>query len=214
MIEIGSRARSQPSPPQVVFEALTRPDRDAARPWLDLLGDESAPEVIASDSPRSVTWSSIWSKRPDAVIRFDLAGDSTGTDLRWTLLVDEPVPDASRTGHVRKRLNQASRRRGASVRARATPARSGATPRVQRTVRPSDLDSPSGFRTHSSDSARADPAADRTNRLCRAAAPYSSAANRARARPCGPRGIPGRCSRSGGAGTFESAVRRPGTAWA
>ncbi len=29
-----------------------------------------------------------------------------GTDLRWTLYVDEPVPDQSLTGHMRKRLNE------------------------------------------------------------------------------------------------------------
>ena len=106
MIEIGSRARSQPPPPHVVYEALTHPNRDPSRPWLDLLDDERAPKVIASDSPWSVTWSSIWDKRPDAVIRFDLLGDSRGTDLRWTLLVEQPVPDESLTGHMRKRLNQ------------------------------------------------------------------------------------------------------------
>lgn len=65
-----------------------------------------APKVIASNRPLSVTWSSIWDKRPDALIRFDLDGDSNGTDLRWTLLVEEPLPDDSLTGHMRKRLNQ------------------------------------------------------------------------------------------------------------
>lgn len=29
-----------------------------------------------------------------------------GSDLRWTLLVEEPLPDASRLGHLRKRINQ------------------------------------------------------------------------------------------------------------
>ena len=106
MIEIGSRARSQAPPPQIVFEALTDPNRDPSRPWLDLLEDEIAPEVVASDPPWSVTWSSIWNNRPDAVIRFDLAGGSNGTQLRWTLLVEEPAPDPSLTGHMRKRLNE------------------------------------------------------------------------------------------------------------
>ena len=46
--------------------------------------------------------------RPDAIVRFDLPPDSNGygTDLRWTLLVDEPTPDASLVGHMRKRINQ------------------------------------------------------------------------------------------------------------
>jgi hypothetical protein len=44
---------------------------------------------------------------PDAVIRFDLPQDGgCGTDLRWTLHVDEPVPDDALLGHMRKRLNE------------------------------------------------------------------------------------------------------------
>ncbi|HYZ55417.1 MAG TPA: hypothetical protein VE733_18205 [Streptosporangiaceae bacterium] len=40
-------------------------------------------------------------------MRFDLPADGgQGTDLRWTLLVDEPMPDAALVGHMRKRLNQ------------------------------------------------------------------------------------------------------------
>ncbi|WP_375488761.1 hypothetical protein [uncultured Jatrophihabitans sp.] len=106
MIEIGSRARSQPPPPHIVHEALTTPDRDPSRPWLDLLDDEQAPKIIASDPPTSITWSSIWTKRPDAVIRFDLPGDRNGTNLRWTLLVNDPIPDDALIGHMRKRVNQ------------------------------------------------------------------------------------------------------------
>jgi hypothetical protein len=29
-----------------------------------------------------------------------------GTDLRWVLLVDEPTPDASLLGHMRRRINE------------------------------------------------------------------------------------------------------------
>jgi hypothetical protein len=40
-------------------------------------------------------------------IHFDLADSPDGgTDLRWTLHHDEPVPDASAVGHLRKRLNE------------------------------------------------------------------------------------------------------------
>ncbi|MBL7501162.1 hypothetical protein I6A84_10820 [Frankia sp. CNm7] len=107
MIEIGSRRRGQPAPPHVVFEALTNPDRDPARPWLTLLRDERRPRVVTARPPDVLVWSSLWPKRPDATIHFDLprAGDG-GTDLRWTLYVDEPIPDASTVGHMRKRLNQ------------------------------------------------------------------------------------------------------------
>jgi len=43
----------------------------------------------------------------DAVIRFELPMDSEGqgTDLTWTLLVDEPEPEPALIGHLRKRLN-------------------------------------------------------------------------------------------------------------
>jgi hypothetical protein len=108
MIVIGSRARSQPAPPHVLFEALTNPDRDSARPWLELLDDEVRPQIVRADAPALVVWSSLWAKRPDAVLRFDLPPDSggQGTDLRWTLTVAEPVPPDPLVGHLRKRVNQ------------------------------------------------------------------------------------------------------------
>lgn len=106
MIEIGSRRRSQPAPPHVVFEALTEPDRDPSRPWLELLEDEQRPTVLHSEAPSTLTWSSLWTKRPDAVVRFDLPGGRAGTDLRWTFFVDEPAPGDALVGHMRKRLNQ------------------------------------------------------------------------------------------------------------
>ena len=106
MREIGSRAKNQPPPPHVVFESLTEPDRPGGRPWLALLHDEHPPEVLQAREPDLVVWGSLWDRRPDARVRFDLAADTDGTLLRWTLLVDEPVPDAALTGHLRKRLNQ------------------------------------------------------------------------------------------------------------
>ena len=39
-MEIGSRRRSQPAPPHVVFEAPQESDRVPFRPWLTLLDDE------------------------------------------------------------------------------------------------------------------------------------------------------------------------------
>jgi hypothetical protein len=107
VLEAGTRQRSQPAPTRVVFEALTDPDRDPARPWLHLLDDEQPPQVVESQSPHLVVWSSLWAKRPDARIRFDLTLDETsGSKVRWTLLVAEPVPDQSMLGHMRKRLNE------------------------------------------------------------------------------------------------------------
>ncbi|OAA24427.1 hypothetical protein UG55_103071 [Frankia sp. EI5c] len=91
----------------MVFEALTEPDRDQGRPWLILLADEQRPQVLAATRPTELTWSSLWPRRPDAVIRFGLERSADGgTDLRWILHVEEPVPDDSLAGHLRKRLNQ------------------------------------------------------------------------------------------------------------
>jgi hypothetical protein len=107
VIEIGNRSRNQPPPPHIVFEALTQPDRDSARPWLELLDDERRPQILRIAEPSTVVWSSLWVKRPDAVVEFELSSDgSNGTDLRWRLLVDEPVPHDALVGHMRKRLNQ------------------------------------------------------------------------------------------------------------
>ena len=108
MIEAGSRKRHQAPPPRILFEALTEPDRDPARPWLRLLDDEHPPRILQTEAPALVLWSSLWTRRPDALVRFDLpaAPDRPGTDLCWTLLVDEPLPDAPLLGHLRQRLNR------------------------------------------------------------------------------------------------------------
>ncbi|MGC5382701.1 hypothetical protein ACPXB1_29935 [Micromonospora sp. DT68] len=107
MLEAGSRTRSQPPPPAIVFEALTNPDRDPTRPWLCLLDDEQTPQILHAEHPHLVLWSSLWPRRPDAQVRFDLAPDGTqGTQLRWTLWVAEPLPDPPLLGHLRKRLNE------------------------------------------------------------------------------------------------------------
>jgi hypothetical protein len=106
MEEIGSRRRNQPAPPAVVFDDLCDPKPRAVRPWLLLLDDEITPTVIESHRPDKVVWSSLWVKPPDARVQFDLEDGDGGTDLRWTLYVDEPVPDPPLTGHMRKRMNE------------------------------------------------------------------------------------------------------------
>ncbi|MBB5160398.1 hypothetical protein HNP02_000326 [Mycobacterium sp. AZCC_0083] len=106
MVMIGSRQRSQPAPPWAIFDDLCDPNRQPSRPWLLLLDEEIAPAVLESDRSRHVVWSSLWLKRPDARLHFDLVPADRGTELRWTLYVDEPVPDASLTGHMRKRIGE------------------------------------------------------------------------------------------------------------
>jgi hypothetical protein len=106
MTEVGSRQRNQPAPPWVVFEDLCDPNRQPVRAWLHLLTDEIAPAVVDSDRPHRVVWSSLWSQRPDASVRFDLAAGRGGTDLRWTLCLDEPLPDAVFIRHMCKRIGE------------------------------------------------------------------------------------------------------------
>lgn len=105
-IEAGRRCRSQPAPPHIVAASLITPDSDPARPWLKLLDDEQRPDVVEAALPALVVWSSLWPKRPDALVRFELTADGGGTHLCWALMLDEPLPDASTLGHFRKRLNQ------------------------------------------------------------------------------------------------------------
>jgi hypothetical protein len=106
VIEIGRRERNQPAPPHIVFAALSNPDEDPNRPWLELLDDEQRPRVIRAEPPSLLIWSSLWVKRPDATLRFDLLPGQGGTNLCWTLCVDEPAPDDALIGHMRKRVNQ------------------------------------------------------------------------------------------------------------
>lgn len=106
VIDVGTRKRNQPAPPFIVFEALVEPERTGGRPWLHLLDDEVVPQVVLRSPPGLVVWSSIWPKRPDACIRFDLSAGGGGTELRWTLSVEEPAPDEALLGHLRKRMNE------------------------------------------------------------------------------------------------------------
>lgn len=105
---LGSRERAQAPPPHIVFDDLCRPNADPYRkPWLRLLGDEVPPTVLAAHRPDLVVWSSLWPSRPDDRVRFELRPDGTGCRLRWTLLTpdDADEPDASKLGHLRRRMN-------------------------------------------------------------------------------------------------------------
>ncbi|SDJ09410.1 hypothetical protein SAMN05444157_1703 [Frankineae bacterium MT45] len=96
--------RSQPAPPHIVSDCLTNPYRDPSRPWLLLLDDERPPEITVIGT--KVVWSSLWLRRPDARIEFEPLIGKSGTDLRWTLYVDPPMPEEPLVGHMRSRLNE------------------------------------------------------------------------------------------------------------
>jgi len=104
---LGDRRRSQPAPPKHVFEALTHPHRDPARPWLKLLDDEVEPAVVEAREHDLVVWSSIWRMHPRARLRFEIEPDRSGQGslLRWILL-DEIDPGPASVGHMRKRVQQ------------------------------------------------------------------------------------------------------------
>lgn len=104
MQAVATRQRSQPPPPWVVFEDLADPGRVSGRPWLHLLDDETPPRVLVTQRPTLVVWSSIWAKRPDATIQFDLTESGSETALRWTLLVEPPAPDDRLFRHMCQRI--------------------------------------------------------------------------------------------------------------
>lgn len=105
MVELGSRARSQPAPPGVVWRSLTDPHDPAARPWLELAGDEVEPRILEAREPDLVVWSSLWPERPQDRVRFDIGPDrSGGSALRWTVFSPDPVTEPARL-HVCYRMN-------------------------------------------------------------------------------------------------------------
>lgn len=87
-----------------MLQALIEPNSDPARQWLTLLYDEVAPQVLPVEGA-SVAWTSIWTKRPNAEVHFDIQGGPAGTELRWTLW-DVADPGPALTGHMCKRLNE------------------------------------------------------------------------------------------------------------
>ncbi|MCO1594115.1 hypothetical protein M8C17_02965 [Micromonospora sp. RHAY321] len=104
---LGSRRRSQPAPPHVVWRSLRDPYEAGSRPWLELRDDEVPPRVVAGYAPVLVVWSSLWPHRPLDQVRFDLAAQPPGQGcaLRWTLTTDGELPSESTLGYLRHRLN-------------------------------------------------------------------------------------------------------------
>jgi hypothetical protein len=106
MIELGSRSKTQPPPPGVVWDTLVDPYRPASRQWLALAEGEVQPTVIESHRPSLVVWSSLWPERPLDQIRFDISGDGEGGSLlRWVLETNDDPPGDAMLGRMRYRIN-------------------------------------------------------------------------------------------------------------
>lgn len=106
MIEFGSKARKLPAPPAIVWESLVFPHRPGARPWLHVLEDEVEPMILESEEPVSVLWSSLWPSRPHDQVLLSLTAVDGGETLpRFTLQTTDDPPDASKTGHLRRRVS-------------------------------------------------------------------------------------------------------------
>ncbi|WP_248966091.1 hypothetical protein [Sphaerisporangium perillae] len=105
MIELGSRERTQPPPPHVVWRSLVDPWRPGGREWLDLRPDEVEPRILQAVEPALVVWSSLWPERPGDEIRFDVGPAQNGCALRWTLLTPGEAPERAVIDHLRHRLN-------------------------------------------------------------------------------------------------------------
>ena len=80
------------------------PAAPTARPWLNLLEDEVEPKVFFAKKPVDIIWSSLWRSRPNDTEHLTLSAGSE-TLLRFTLLTPDELPDPSKTGHLRRRLN-------------------------------------------------------------------------------------------------------------
>lgn len=105
MTPYGRRTRKLPAPPHVVWGDLVNPATSGSRVWLDLLDDEVPPRVVESAAPNRVVWSSLWPSRPGDQVLLELAAAGSDTALTFTLLADGELPDESKTGHIRRRVN-------------------------------------------------------------------------------------------------------------
>lgn len=81
------------------------PAQTGSRVWLDLLDDEVPPRTVDSEAPNRVVWSSLWPSRPGDQVVIELADAGGDTALTFTLLAEGDVPDESKTGHIRRRIN-------------------------------------------------------------------------------------------------------------
>ncbi|TCJ00099.1 hypothetical protein [Aeromicrobium sp. IC_218] len=106
MIEYVDRAKTLPAPPHVVWDDLVDPRTTGLRPWLVLEADEVPPRVVASERPRLVVWSSLWTARPDDVVTLELSRAGAGSTLRVRVVTPHELPGEDVASHVRRRLGQ------------------------------------------------------------------------------------------------------------
>ena len=99
------RARRLPAPQTVVWDSLIMPAAPTVRPWRNLLEDEVEPKVLFAKKPVDIIWSSLWRSRPNDTVHLTLSAVGSETLLRFTLLTPDELPDSSKTGHLRRRLN-------------------------------------------------------------------------------------------------------------
>jgi hypothetical protein len=78
-----------------------RAPRDMPTFYTPAVANLSRSRVLASQTDRTGNAADL-----DATLRFDLPAGHGGTDLCWTLYVDEPAPDGALIGHMLKRVNQ------------------------------------------------------------------------------------------------------------
>lgn len=97
------------APRSVMFDALTI----GLDNWLVLAPGETAPEVVESERPHGVVWSSLWPVSPGDTVEFELTRYGAGTEVRFIWRSPSP-PDKRGIGITRQRLN---RKLGSDLRA-------------------------------------------------------------------------------------------------
>jgi hypothetical protein len=96
VIEAGFGKRNQPAPPHVVFESLTQPGRDPCRPWLLVLDDERAPQLLRVDHPSLVTLIGTLAQEHRVAIRVVVPGHYPhGASVQPAAATDAPEPDSN-----------------------------------------------------------------------------------------------------------------------
>ena len=106
MDEYGSRTKRLPAPPHVVWDDLVARKAAGLRAWLLLREDEVVPEVLESQRPDRVVWSSLWPGRPGDRVELTMAPADGGTAVTFRLLTADEPPDERLRRHLLYRMNE------------------------------------------------------------------------------------------------------------